>query len=188
MKRRREEEEGDREDRAELKTSHAGEASASFDAAASGAASGALSAAEVLALVNEAPLPSFDASTVRASIARLRRCLSVNAEQRLRFPSEPLRFLDSEVELHAAVQAVAAVSTSPALYPALFASDAVDLLVALLAHDNADVANAAVNALQEILDAEALLPLDDSTAQEGLQRLVRAGGQGRRRGQSGGGQ
>ena len=130
-----------------------------------------LSAEEIRQMVEEAE-GSIDEGSVRSSVQRLRRSESVNAELRLRFPSSPLRFLDSEVELHSALLSVTAVATSPSLYSAFFSSGGLELLTALLSHDNQDIANAAVQALHELLDAETLLELSEDTAQQGMQRLV----------------
>ena len=128
--------------------------------------------AAVLELVSAAPSPSLTSSSVRSSIARLRRCAASNAELRLRFASSPLRFLDSEVELHDAVRAVAAVATSPELYPTFLECRGLEEVVPLLAHDNADIANAAVSSLHDLLDAETLQTLDNSAAEAARQRLV----------------
>ena len=128
--------------------------------------------AAVLELVSAAPTPSLTAASVRSSVGRLRRCAASNAELRLRFASTPLRFLDSEVELHEAVRAVAAVATSPELYPELLGSGGLEEVVALLAHDNADIANAAVASLHDLLDADTLQALEQSTAEEARRRLV----------------
>ena len=133
-----------------------------------------LSDADILRLVQDAPAVSLDEAAVRASVGRLRRCADANAARRAQFAATPLQFVDSEVELHAAISAVAAVSTAAPLYGAFLSASGVELLVAQLHHDNSDVANAAVHALSELLDAEALTQLDERTAEDASQRLVSA--------------
>lgn len=131
----------------------------------------ALSDAEILSLVQEAPAVEVDEASVRASAARLRRATKVNEEQRLR-SSDPMAFVDSEVELHAAIIATTAVATVPSLYSALFSSGSVELLLHQLSHENEDIANAAVRALHELLDVEALNQLTAAVADEAIQRIV----------------
>lgn len=56
--------------------------------------------------------------------------------------------MDSELELHEAVQELHAVATVPDLYPVLVLNGAVKSLLDLLSHENTDIAVAVVDLLQ----------------------------------------
>lgn len=56
--------------------------------------------------------------------------------------------MDSELELHEAVQELHAVATVPDLYPVLVHNGAVKSLLNLLSHENTDIAVAVVDLLQ----------------------------------------
>lgn len=56
--------------------------------------------------------------------------------------------MDSELELHEAVQELHAVATVPDLYPVLVQNGAVKSLLDLLSHENTDIAVAVVDLLQ----------------------------------------
>ncbi|CAN0523821.1 unnamed protein product, partial [Ectocarpus sp. 8 AP-2014] len=55
---------------------------------------------------------------------------------RVKFPEQPARFVDSEVELDAAIKSLSIVAAAPELYPALVDAGAVNSLLGLLTHDN----------------------------------------------------
>ena len=60
----------------------------------------------------------------------------------------------SELALDGAVRSLQAVAAAPELYAALASSPAPALLAALLAHDNADIAAAALEVLRELTDGD----------------------------------
>jgi beta-catenin-like protein 1 len=62
--------------------------------------------------------------------------------------------MESELELHEAIQQLHALATVPELYQVAVENKLVPTLLGLLAHDNSDVAIAVVNLLQELTDIE----------------------------------
>jgi len=91
-----------------------------------------------------------------------------NQELRIKFPDEPVKFLNSEVELHDAIQDLRVIATAPDFYPDFVALGCVQSLLGLLSHDNTDVAVAVVDLLQEMTDVDTL---NDST-EEATESLV----------------
>ncbi|RXG69308.1 hypothetical protein Avbf_03648 [Armadillidium vulgare] len=58
------------------------------------------------------------------------------------------RFMESEVELHDAVEELHVVATVPNLYPILIEMGTVKTLLSLLSHENTDISIAVVDLLQ----------------------------------------
>lgn len=77
-------------------------------------------------------------------------------EQRARHADQPERFLESEVELDEAVNALRVVSAAPDLYPVLLEANAIPSVVPLLAHENADIAGDVMELLAELVGEDAV--------------------------------
>lgn len=58
------------------------------------------------------------------------------------------RFMESEIELHEAIQELHAIATVPDLYPILVQLEAITSLLDLLSHENTDISVAVVDLLQ----------------------------------------
>ena len=77
-----------------------------------------------------------------------------NLEARMKYGDAPEKFLDSEVDLDEEVRRLGAVAGSPHLYPDLVQAGVLPSLLALLAHDNGDIAAAVLDLLRELTDAD----------------------------------
>lgn len=77
-----------------------------------------------------------------------------NQELRIKFPDDPRKFMESEIELNEAVEELHVVATVPELYPALVELGTVKTLLSLLSHDNTDISIAVVDLLQEMTEVE----------------------------------
>lgn len=107
-------------------------------------------------------LQIVDSKVLKKLVSTLERKFNQNVEQRIKYASEPQKFLESEIELDEAVRAMTAVATSPELYPDLVTTGAVATLISLLHHENGDIAAAAIELLSELTDADAV---EDSEAE-----------------------
>ena len=110
----------------------------------------------LLAEADRADLPALDAAGVKRMLLSLERRISRNALLRAKHADEPAKFLESEVELDAELRALRALAAAPEQYGVLVASDSLRSLLALLAHENSDIAIGVVALLAELLSEEAL--------------------------------
>ena len=76
----------------------------------------------------------------------------------------PERFIDSEVDLHEEVKRLGSLAAAPELYPELVRLGAVPSLLALLTHENADIAAEGATLLRELTDADAAAESDAALA------------------------
>lgn len=71
---------------------------------------------------------SSDAQAVKRTLLKLDKALSKNQKLRLKFLDDPLKFIDSEIDIAEDLQTLMSVSSSPELYPELLKLDAVKLI------------------------------------------------------------
>ncbi|KAG6452579.1 hypothetical protein O3G_MSEX007735 [Manduca sexta] len=88
---------------------------------------------------------------------------------RIKFPDQPEKFMDSEIDLHDALQDLSAVATVPDQYPLLVELKCVNSLLELLSHDNTDISTKVVQLLQELTDVDIL-----HESEEGAEELINA--------------
>ncbi|CAD6991240.1 unnamed protein product [Ceratitis capitata] len=88
---------------------------------------------------------------------------------RIKYPDNPEKFMESEVDLHAVIQELKGVATVPDLYPVLVELHGIPSILELLAHPNTDIAVAIVDLLQEVTDVDIL-----GESSEGAEILIEA--------------
>lgn len=79
-----------------------------------------------------------------------------NQEMRIKFPDNPEKFMESEIDLHAVINELKVVATVPDLYPVLVELNAIPSLIELLAHQNTDISVGVIDLLQELTDVDIL--------------------------------
>uniref|UniRef100_A0A1B0D9P9 Beta-catenin-like protein 1 N-terminal domain-containing protein n=1 Tax=Phlebotomus papatasi TaxID=29031 RepID=A0A1B0D9P9_PHLPP len=79
-----------------------------------------------------------------------------NQEMRIKFPENPEKFMETELELHEVLQQLHAIATVPDLYPLFVDLHAVPSLLELLAHPNTDISVTVCDLLQELTDVDIL--------------------------------
>ncbi|KAE9550831.1 hypothetical protein FO519_005959 [Halicephalobus sp. NKZ332] len=106
----------------------------------------------------------MDENAVKKLFMQLDKRLKKNQELRVKHANEPEKFMESEIELNAAIQEMNAVATQPSLYHKLVELDFVQTLIQLLAHENTDIVAAVCHLLQELCDFEILNENDEDAA------------------------
>ncbi|KAE8022175.1 hypothetical protein FH972_008000 [Carpinus fangiana] len=96
----------------------------------------------------------LDQRTLKKLVLSFERRLKDNIEARLKYPNQPDRFADSELELHEDLQRLKILAGGPELYPDLVNLNAIPSILNLLAHDNTDIAIDVVQLLQDLTDPD----------------------------------
>lgn len=104
----------------------------------------------------------FNAASLRKAALVLEKAAKKNRQLRIKHSGLPTKFLESEVELHTAIQSFEVVSTAPELYGELVKLGTVKTIVDLLGHENSDITVAAVGLIQELTSTDALEDEDES--------------------------
>lgn len=128
----------------------------------------ALSAADIeriLADGDEETVPTLDSTGVKRMLLALERALTKNITARAKYAGEPLKYLDSEVELDRTIKALHAIAAAPEEYAVLAESPVINsTLSALLAHENVDIAIDVIELLKELVDDDVVGVSDESRA------------------------
>uniref|UniRef100_A0A8C4PXJ6 Beta-catenin-like protein 1 n=1 Tax=Eptatretus burgeri TaxID=7764 RepID=A0A8C4PXJ6_EPTBU len=120
-------------------------------------------------LENEAEAQALDETAVKRMILTFEKMVTKNQELRIKYPDNPEKFMESELDLNDTIQEMHVLATIPEQYHLLVELDAVNSLLGLLGHDNTDIAIAVVDLLQELTDIDAV-----SGSEEGAQMLTDA--------------
>ncbi|XP_038579310.1 beta-catenin-like protein 1 isoform X2 [Micropterus salmoides] len=110
-----------------------------------------------------------DESSVKKMILTFEKRSYKNQELRIKFPDNPEKFMESELDLNDIIQEMHVIATMPDLYHLLVELNAVHSLLGLLSHENTDVAIAVVDLLQELTDIDTL-----HESEEGAEILIDA--------------
>ncbi|XP_040922754.1 beta-catenin-like protein 1 [Toxotes jaculatrix] len=110
-----------------------------------------------------------DESSVKKMILTFEKRSYKNQELRIKFPENPEKFMESELDLNDIIQEMHVIATMPDLYHLLVELNAVHSLLGLLSHENTDVAIAVVDLLQELTDIDTL-----HESEEGAEVLIDA--------------
>eukprot|EP00741_Cyanophora_paradoxa_P017723 tig00000203_g17117.t1 len=118
---------------------------------------------DILQLLEQAPaVEALDLFGLKKQVLAFERKLTRNQEMRVKFPDQPDKFVDSEVELHDEIKKMHVVAASPELFADLVELNATQSITGLLAHENTDIAGDALELLQELTEPDAVANLQDS--------------------------
>ncbi|KAJ4844699.1 hypothetical protein Tsubulata_020675 [Turnera subulata] len=105
---------------------------------------------------SQTAVEALDSRTLKKHVLSFERRLKENIEARLKYPDQPERFADSEIELHQELQKLKILAGAPELYPDLVALNTIPSIVNLLTHENTDIAMDVVQLLQDLTDEDVL--------------------------------
>ncbi|XP_062107656.1 uncharacterized protein LOC133818657 [Humulus lupulus] len=103
----------------------------------------------------------LDLRSLKKLVLSFERRLKDNIAARLKFPQQPDRFADSELELHEELHKLRVLAGGPELYPDLVSLNAISSILNLLGHENTDIATDVVQLLQELTDEDVLEDNDE---------------------------
>lgn len=96
----------------------------------------------------------IDVNSLRQILFSFEKKVKKNQMLRMKYPDEPEKFMESEIELAGELDELSAVATSPELYPIIVETGSVNLLLGMISHDNTDISCAVINLMQEFTDPE----------------------------------
>ncbi|XP_078275092.1 beta-catenin-like protein 1 [Rhinoraja longicauda] len=111
---------------------------------------------KILDLMETDEAEPLDESSVKKMILTFEKRAYKNQELRIKFPENPEKFMESELDLNDIIQEMHVIATMPDLYHLLVELNAVQSLIGLLGHENTDVSIAVVDLLQELTDIDTL--------------------------------
>uniref|UniRef100_A0A251S5H8 Putative armadillo-type fold protein n=1 Tax=Helianthus annuus TaxID=4232 RepID=A0A251S5H8_HELAN len=97
-------------------------------------------------------IEALDLKTLKKLVLSFERRLKDNIAARLKYPDQPEKFADSEVELHEEIEKLKILAGAPELYPDLVNLNVIPSILDLLVHDNTDIAIDVVGSLHYLTD------------------------------------
>lgn len=88
--------------------------------------------------------------------------INKNQKLRMKYPDQPDKFMESEIELYEEINNIYAVSASPELYPTLVESGSVISILGMIAHENTDISLTTIGLLQELTDPKTIFENEDA--------------------------
>ncbi|KAL8431437.1 hypothetical protein ACSSS7_005266 [Eimeria intestinalis] len=119
---------------------------------------------KILEQADEVHIEEITEASIRRCAAQLERRVKKNQHDRIKFASNPEKWIKSEVDLDEEVKRWTQVAASPSLFPLLFESGAFDILTSLLSHANTDLAIDAVEVFSELTEADSVMDAPDPQA------------------------
>lgn len=113
-----------------------------------------------------AEVENFDGQVLKRVTKTLRRCIKKNSEMRSKFPDDPRKFMESEVDVDEAINNTMALASTPELYEDFVALGGVEMLTGLLSHENSDIALAVIALVYDMTDIDE--SYDDSGVLDGF--------------------
>ncbi|KAJ3384095.1 hypothetical protein HDU92_003775 [Lobulomyces angularis] len=99
---------------------------------------------------------TIDLATLKKLILKFEKAITKNNQQRSKFQSEPLKFIDSEVDLDQSIKELMVFTAVPELYPKILELGALDSLLSLVIHENTDISVSAIDVLNTLIDEEVI--------------------------------
>ncbi|CAF0819294.1 unnamed protein product [Rotaria sp. Silwood1] len=107
-------------------------------------------------LEQESSTEELDETSLKRMLSQLEKRISKNQEMRIKYPDNPEKFMESEIELNDAVQELHIIATQSELYHVLVNMNGITLLMSLLTHENTDISIAVISLIQELTDVDTL--------------------------------
>ncbi|CAK7338787.1 unnamed protein product [Dovyalis caffra] len=117
------------------------------------------------------PIETLDLKTLKKLILSFERKYKENIESRLKYPDQPEKFADSEIDLHNELQKLKILSSAPELYPDLISMNTIPSILSLLSHENTDIAIDVILLLQDLTD-EDVVEMSNENEEESMKALV----------------
>eukprot|EP01129_Flabellula_baltica_P016244 TRINITY_DN8564_c0_g1_i1.p1 TRINITY_DN8564_c0_g1~~TRINITY_DN8564_c0_g1_i1.p1 ORF type:complete len:552 (-),score=170.65 TRINITY_DN8564_c0_g1_i1:21-1676(-) len=96
----------------------------------------------------------LDSVSMKRLLVAFERAVQENQKMRGKYPNNPERFVDSEVDLDDAIKSLNTIATAHHLYPEFLRLNAHDTLLELLDHFNTDIVIDVIKLLQELTETE----------------------------------
>lgn len=113
-------------------------------------------------------------SSLRTFVQNLEKSIAKNELLRADYADQPEKFMESELALYEDIAVLNDLATNVAYYGTFVELGAVDQLLALLGHDNVDVALAVVRLFLELLDPTLLEDDEQGDLRNGMSALMEA--------------
>jgi len=104
---------------------------------------------------------TLDSAEVKRMLVQFEKRVVVNQQKRMKYPEQPEKFMDAEVDLHDSVKELHALAAAPDMHIEVIQNNSVPSLLGLVSHENTDISVEAVHLISELVDPETVLDAED---------------------------
>jgi len=123
---------------------------------------GDLSTQQIDQLVDGAEsLGALDSAELKRMVKAFEAKVAKNQTQRMKYPDDPSKFLDSEMDLDESINELQVIAGAPDLYADMIKMGVITTVLSLIPHENTDISVAAVALISELSDPETAIEADD---------------------------
>ena len=105
---------------------------------------------------------TLDEAILRKLLHSLDKVAKQNAQLRLKHATDPVKYIDSEIELAVSIRNLTSLTTYPHLFTILVQSSSMETLMNLMSHENDSIASGIVSLFAEMVDTDGLVDHDES--------------------------
>jgi len=106
-------------------------------------------------LLESAPeVDVLDIVGLKRLLVSFERSLTKNSQMRIKYPGQPAKIVDSEVDLDEEIKKLHALATAPHLFRDFIDLKAHESVMSLLIHENTDITCDAIELIKELTDSE----------------------------------
>ncbi|KAF9582965.1 hypothetical protein BGW38_010513 [Lunasporangiospora selenospora] len=116
----------------------------------------------------------FDLHSVRKMILKFEKAINKNQDMRVKYPDEPTKFMESEMDLDEEIKHLMAMTQAPRYYPVMIELNTISSILSLLSHENPDISIDAIELLKELTDEEVLDLEEDEEDNTNEQDVIRS--------------
>lgn len=88
--------------------------------------------------------------------------INKNQKLRMKYPTDPEKFMESEVELNDQIQELYAIAAYPELYIDFIGNGSLPSVLGMITHENTDISISTIGLLQEMLESDTIQESPDS--------------------------
>eukprot|EP00033_Pygsuia_biforma_P001728 GCRY01001935.1.p1 GENE.GCRY01001935.1~~GCRY01001935.1.p1 ORF type:complete len:512 (-),score=149.70 GCRY01001935.1:438-1973(-) len=97
---------------------------------------------------------ALDSLKLKRLVLGLEKSVNRNRELRIKYSDQPMKFIESEIDLDDSIKKLSLVATAPHLFKEFIELNVLATLVELMIHDNLDIMGDVVELLQELTDPD----------------------------------
>jgi beta-catenin-like protein 1 len=136
--------------------------------------------AKILDAGDKVDIQNLTATSIKSMLLAFEKRINKNQMMRMKYPDQPDKFMDSEIELDEQLKKLRLIAASPHLYPEVVKMNSVGSILGLISHENTDISIESISLINELTDPEVLLEteeaiclVDSLVENQGLELLVK---------------
>eukprot|EP01035_Chromulina_nebulosa_P018369 gene18369-24066_t len=134
---------------------------------------------KILENAEKSGIVPLDANSIKQLLINFDKKINKNQKIRMKYPNEPDKFMETEIELNEQIQELYSIAAYPDLYHIVVQFGTVSSILGIITHENTDISIAAIGLLNELLDPDniaeddgAMILVEEFINQQGVELII----------------